>query len=108
MQDAGTSHKQDFHSGLTTKEVESSMIRSGDVVVLSDGGKTATYVVLGFSKWHVNLATKKTYDYCVETYGEYRSIVCGYSSIPKKSTGLQMGFWAMLQTVNGKQYNSGR
>jgi hypothetical protein len=108
MQDTQTSDEPQPQSGLTTKEVDSSMVRSGDVVVLSDGGKTVAYVVLGFTKWHVNLTTKKNYDYCMRTYGEYSGIVCGYASFPKKSTGVQMGFWSMLQTVNGKQYNSGR
>ena len=107
MRDMQTSDEPQPEGGMTTKEADASMVRSGDVVVLSDGGKTVTYVVLGFSRWHVSLALKKHYDYCVEKDGKYLP-GRGYSSFPKQSTGVQMGFWAMLQTVNGKQYNSGR
>ena len=76
---------------------------TGDEVVLSDGGKSNCFVVLGFTKFHVSLATLKDYKHSVERHGKYCRITYGYASFPLRTSGTQIGFWQLLKSVNGKQ-----
>jgi hypothetical protein len=80
------------------------VVKTGDEVVLSDGGKTKTFVAIGFTKFHVCLANKATYVKSMSERGEYCRMRYGYASIPLKTSGIQLGFWEMLQSVNGNQF----
>lgn len=72
-------------------------------VVLSHGNQKKEFVVLGFTKSHVSLAKKSDYDHSMKTYGEYRRMAYGYTSWNLKSSGVQLGFWKLLESVDGKQ-----
>ena len=80
------------------------MVRTGDEIVLSDGGREKTFVVLGFTKFHACLADIKDYKHSIKKHGKYCRMEYGFSTCPMKTSGVRLGFWKMLKSVNGKQY----
>jgi hypothetical protein len=76
-------------------------VSKNDKVTLTDGVRTKEFVVLGFTKSHANLARADYFADSMEKYGEYRKSFYGYTAWNLKSSGVQLGFWKLLSSVNG-------
>lgn len=76
-------------------------VAKNDTVELTDGMRTKKFVVLGFSKFQVSLATVENFNHSMEHHGEYNRGAYGYTAWNLKSGPVQKGFWDLLSTVNG-------
>jgi hypothetical protein len=74
--------------------------KKGDTVTLADGKREKTFVVLGFTKTHANLAKACDYQHATQNGGEYCKMRYGYTSWNLKSSPIQKGFWELLKTEN--------
>jgi hypothetical protein len=81
-------------------------IRTGDEVVISDGSRSKTMIVLFFTKHHVALAAKNAYENSIANHGEYRRAAYGYATFPIRKSYVQKSFWEMLRSVNGVEHNA--
>ena len=81
-------------------------VRTGDEVVISDGSRSKTMIVLFFTKHHVALAPKNVYESSIAKHGEYRRAAYGYATFPIRKSYVQKSFWEMLKSVNGVEYNA--
>ena len=77
--------------------------KKGDTVVLAEGSREKMFVVLGFTKTHVSLATPGNYSHAIAKDGEYSKMKYGYTAWNLQSGAVQKGFWSLLKTVNGKE-----
>ena len=69
----------------------------GSTVTLKHGGTVRQYVVLKYTKHHVDVARKHTYEHSIQKYGQWEPLRCGYECFLLKPSGFRLGFFQMLQ-----------
>lgn len=83
---------------MKTTEKTANRPEVGSTVTLKFGGIVRQYVVLRYTKWHVDVASKENYDSSIKRYGIWQPLFYGYDCYLLQASGFRLGFFDMLVT----------